>query len=198
MTELQILLKDRKKTVIKIQRIKTYICLIASHHLYTAVIMAECSKPSTFKEAKFTSDMVNLFFKKDSNPYEFMKPVEETANESIDEYKIYQDAVSQCQFDKRILESFAHWYAYSGFSVAMLRCNMGYIMQFGLSILERNNGKITEAEMIDSFACIIRAGKDLFTFYPGLVMRTFIETVKKFEEIEQKVELRKASNNCSK
>jgi hypothetical protein len=73
----------------------------------------------------------------------------------------------------------------------MLKCNIGYIIHFGLAIQERNVGKITEAEMWQTFANIIEAGDSLFTFYPGSVMRTFVKTVRKFNEIEQKIELRK-------
>ena len=173
------------------QRTKTYFAICASHSFDKAVITAQCAKPITLAEAQNTSNLINFLFKTDTNPYEFMKPVEESVNESIKEYQNYQDAVSICPYDKRILNSFAHWYAHSGFEVAMLKCNVGYIIQFGLTIQEWNIGKITEAEMWQTFANIVEVGDSLFTFQPGRVMRTFLKTVRKFNEIEQKIELRK-------
>jgi hypothetical protein len=131
-------------------------------------------------------------FKAETSPYDFMKPVEEIANESIQEYQNFQKAVSICPYEKQILTSFAKWYAHSGFEVAMLKCNIGYIIHIGLAIQERNIGKITETEMWQTFANIIEAGDNLFTFHPGGIMRTFLKTVRKFNEIEQKIELRKS------
>lgn len=135
--------------------------------------------------------MVNFFFKRDTTPYEFMESVEENANKSIDEYQKYQKSVSICPYDKRIITSFARWYTHSGFEPAMLKCNIGYIIQFGLTIQKRNLGMINETEMLQLFANIIEAGDSLFTFHPGLVMRTFVKTVRKFNEIERKIELRR-------
>jgi hypothetical protein len=191
MNEIDNINKELNQIKRQYQRTKTYFALTASHYFDLAVIKAQCAKPTTLSEAQNTSNLINFLFKADTNPYEFMKPVEEIVNESIKEYQNFQKAVSMCPYEKRILTSFANWYAHSGFDVSMLKCNIGYIIHFGLAIQERNVGKITEAEMWQTFANIIEAGDSLFTFYPGSVMRTFVKTVRKFNEIEQKIELRK-------
>ncbi len=191
MNEIANITKELNQVKRQLQRSKTYFALTASHYFDKAVITAQCAKPTTFAEAQNTSNLINLFFKADTNPYQFMKPVEERANESIKEYQNYQKAVSICPFDKRVLNSFARWYTHTGFEVAMLKCNIGYIIHFGLTIQEKTNGKITEAEMWQTFANIIEAGDRMFTFHPGRVMRTFIKTVRKFNEIEMKISQRK-------
>lgn len=180
-------MNDLKKLKKQIQQSKTYFALIAAYHFNKAVLASQCAKPSTFQEAKFTSDMINFFFKKETTPYEFMRSVEERVNESIKSYQEYQKAVSLCPFEKQALSSFAHWYSYSGFQSAMLKCNIGYIIHFGLTILEHKGGMITETEMLDTFERIISAGEDMFTFCPRLVKQTFLKAVVKFEEIESKV-----------
>lgn len=191
MNEIDNINKELNKIERQYQRSKTLLALNASHQLNKAVITAKCARTTTFKEAKFTSDMVNFFFKRDTTPYEFMESVEENANKSIKEYENFQKAVSICPYEKQVLTSFAKWYAHSGFEVAMLKCNIGYIIHFGLELQKRNLGMITETEMWQSFANIIEAGDNLFTFHPGRVMRTFLRTVWKFNEIEQKIELRR-------
>lgn len=174
------------------QRAKTYFALVASHYFDKAVIKAKCAKPTTLEVAQNTSNLINFLFKADTNAYQFMTSVEETANESIKEYQNFQNAVSKCPYEKQILTSFAKWYAHSGFEVALLKCNIGYIIHFGLTIQERYMGIITEAEKLQTFANIIEPGKNRFTFHKGVVIQTFITTVEKFNEIEQKVEYRKS------
>lgn len=175
----------------QIQRTNTYLALMTSHYFDKAVHSAKCEKPTTLEQAKFMSDMVNFFFTRDTEPAEFMESVEGNANKSIEEFQNFQKAVSNCPYDKRVLKSFALWYAHLSFEVSELKCNLGYVISFGLTIQERNNGKISETEMLQAIAKLIKAGDNLFPFHPGLVMRAFIETVKKFEEIEQKVKLRR-------
>jgi predicted phosphoadenosine phosphosulfate sulfurtransferase len=191
MNEISNITKELNQIKRQYQRTKTYFALTASHYFDQAVLTAQCAKPTTFEQAKSTSDKVNFFFKRDTTAYDFMQSVEETVNKSIQEYENFQTAVSIYPFEKRSLTSFAKWYAHSGFEVAMLKCNIGYIIHFGLAIQERNIGKITEHEMWQTFANIVEAGDDLFTFHPGLVMKTFLKTVAKFEEIENKVMQRK-------
>ncbi|HAQ18425.1 MAG TPA: hypothetical protein DCR40_04225 [Prolixibacteraceae bacterium] len=187
MNPIEINTKELNQLKRQFQRTKTYFAISASHYFDKAVITAQCAKPTTLAEAQNTSNLINLLFKADTNPYQFMTSIEETANESIKEYQNFQIAVSICPFEKRVLNSFAHWYAHTGFEVAMLKCNIGYIIHLGLAIQERNVGKITEHEMWQAFANIVEAGDDLFTFHPGLVIRTFLKTVAKFNEIEQKI-----------
>lgn len=191
MTEIDNINKELNQIKRQYQRTKTYFALTASHYFDLSVIKAQCAKPTTLAEAQNTSNLINFLFKADTNPYQFMKPVEETVNDSINEYQNFQKAVSICPYEKQIIISFAKWYAHSGFEVAMLKCNIGYIIHFGLTIQQRKLGMITELEMLQTFANIIEAGDDLFTFHPGLVMRTFVKTVRKFNEIERKIELRK-------
>lgn len=193
MNEIANITKELNQLKRQYQRTKTYFALTASHYFDKAVITAQCAKPTTFAEAQNTSNLINFFFKADTNPYQFMKPVEETVNDSINEFQNFQKAVSICPYEKQIIISFAKWYAHSGFEVAMLKCNIGYIIHFGLTIQERNVGKITDAEMWQTFANIIEAGESMFTFHPRRVMRTFVKTVKKFNEIERKVESRKST-----
>jgi len=182
--------KELNKLERQYQRSKTLFALNASHQLNKAVLTANCAKNTTFKEAKFTSDMVNFFFKRDTTPYQFMVSVEENANKSIEEYQKFKKSVSICPYDERIINSFSLWYTHSGFESAILKCNIGYIIHFGLAVQKKNLGMITETEMWQSFANIVEVGDSLFTFHPGLVMRTFVKTVKKFGEIERKIEKR--------
>jgi len=191
MKEIANIKKELNQIKRQFQRTKTYFALTASHYFDKAVITAQCVKPTTLAEAQNTSNLINFLFKAETNPYQFMKPVEETVNDSIHEYQNFQKAVSIYPCDKRVLNSFAHWYAHSGFEVAMLKCNIGYIIQFGITIQERNLKMITEREMWQVFANIVEAGDDLFTFYPGLVLRTFLKSVTKFNQIEQKIENRR-------
>jgi hypothetical protein len=192
MNEINNINKELNQLNRQFQRTKTYFALTASHYFDKAMIHAQCAKPTMLSEAQKTSNLINFLFKAETSPYDFMKPVEEIANESIQEYQNFQKAVSICPYEKQILTSFAKWYAHSGFEVAMLKCNIGYIIHIGLAIQERNIGKITETEMWQTFANIIEAGDNLFTFHPGGIMRTFLKTVRKFNEIEQKIELRKS------
>lgn len=192
MSEIVNITKELNQIKRQFQRTKTYFALTASHYFDKAVITAQCAKPTTLAEAQNTSNLINFLFKVDTNPYQFMKPVEEPVNESIKEYQNFQKAVSICPYEKQIIISFAKWYAHSGFEVAMLKCNVGFIIHFGLAIQERNVGKITETEMLQTFANIIEAGENLFTFHPGRVMRTFVKTVTKFNEIECKIAMRKS------
>lgn len=182
--------KRIKKIERQFQRDKTYFALMTSYYFDLAVHSAKCDSPTTIEQAKYTSDMVNFFFKRDTTYLEFMESMEGTANKSIEEYQNFQKAISNCPYDKRVLTSFALWFSHLSFEVSELKCNIGYIIHFGLTIQERNNGNISETEMLQAISKLIEAGANLFPFHPRLVIRAFLETVKKFEEIEQKVIMR--------
>lgn len=166
MTESQIIEKQRNKIKRQFQREKTYFALFTSHYFEKALSKSQCSS-------------------------HFMKPVDEMVNESIEEYQDFKKAVSAYPYDKQILNSFSRWYNYSGFEVAKLKSNIGYIIRFGLAITERNIGDISEAEMVQQFSEIIVSGKPVF--HPEQIIRMFLKAVTKFNEIESKIELRKAA-----
>lgn len=195
MNEVVNITKEKNQIKRQYQRAKTYYALMASSYFDKAVHSAKCDKPNTFEQAKYTSDMVNFFFKRDTTPAEFMNSVEDTSNKSIEEYQNFKKAVSICPFDKRALSGFAHWYSSMDFEVSDTKCHLGYIISFGLTIQEKNNGNLSEPEMLQAIANLIKSGDNLFPFHPRLVRRAFIEAVKKFEEIEQKVKLRRTKDN---
>lgn len=175
----------------KYDQICTYYALIASHHFDKALIHAKCARPLSLDEAEKTSALINFIFSKETSPLEFLQPVDQKANEAIDCFQHYQNAKTKCMFDQRVLEGFAKWYANSGFEVAMIKCNIGYLLYIGWAILEFRSGKISEKQRDEIIEEIVRPENNIFSFRAGRVRKSFVEAFLKFREIENKVASRK-------
>lgn len=176
-------------------RVCTYYALSASFNLERAVVHARCARPTTLKEAQNVSKLINTIFGKNTTPYEFMHPVDQVANESVEYFEHYRNALSKCMFDQRILDGFAKWYVHSGFETAFLKCNIGFILYIGLAMIENANGTISKKEMDDFIENVMNNENNLFSFNAKRVKRAFSEASLMLKKIEDKILIREYTRN---
>lgn len=185
-------MKDLIKAENKGRRIKCLLSLDVAHHLYKAQLHGQSANKTTLKEAEDTSNLINfLFGKKQTTPYEFMKPIDTVVDESIDEYIKYKEGVLRWPFNKRVLESFSMWYAGSLSETAMLKCNMMYILNIGEAIIQRESGVYNDLQVKNHIDQVRDVGSSIFGYYPKSIRKSFVNAMLKFNEIEQKIEARK-------
>lgn len=180
-----------KNTRQKLARAKAFYVLAAAHSLDKAIISSHCANhQNTLEHAQDISDQINFFWKAETTPYHFMKPIDETVNKSIEQFTIYQNAVNNYPFEKRAIESFCKWFVNTGWDASMIKCNMNYILYGGLAIQEFEKGKIDNKELSDSINAVIDAGQRFFTYKSMRVLRAFTQATNKLIEIENKIESR--------
>jgi hypothetical protein len=184
-------MNDCKKVEKTCRRMNCLYSLHLAHHLYKAQIKGQCANESTLKEAREISNLINfLFDKKQTTPYDFMKPIDRVINESIDEYEKYKEGVNKWPFNKRLLESFSKWYASSLPDTSMLKCNMIYILEIGKAVIQKETGAYNDLQFNNRKDEVINIGSSIFGYYPRAIMKSFVNAVLKFNEIEQKIEAR--------
>jgi hypothetical protein len=176
------------------QQIKCFICLQAAHCLDKALLKGELATPTTIKEAEHTAQFISFLFNREVNPLAFIRPVETTIDESIEEYNDYKRFLQSYPYDRHVMESFSKWYTHTGFETVFLKCNMMYIIHFGHAICEKNLKLINDDQLIERFNEIIKAGKAIFGCRPKTIMQAFLKAVSKFDEIENKIHIRKEAN----
>lgn len=191
MNDIKTIQKELKRSRKKFQRSKCFLALIAAHSLDKAIIQSHCAKPTNLKDAQNISDFINFIYQVETTPYEFMKSIEETSDNAIDNFNNYNDALKIWTYDRRVLEGFCKYYTNTGWDISLWKCQIQYILYCGMAIQQRDAGNITEQELEDYIKSVAEAGKTFFSFKPRSIMRSFNDAVAKFEEIENKVEQRK-------
>jgi len=172
------------------QQLNCLYCLIAAHALDKAILRGKLAKSTTLEEAQGTARLISLLFDENVNPYEFMRPIDENANKSIEEYKVYKKMVSEYPGNLRVIESFSKWYVNNGFEIALLKCNIMYIITLGSAISANRFGTINRDELIEHTEQYINKANKIFSYHPNSIKRCFLQAVLKYDEISTKVNKR--------
>lgn len=192
MIDLIQLKKEKVQISKQINRSKTLFALIAAHSLDMALISSHSVKnPATLEEAQRTSDMINYFYQENTSAFDFIKPVEDSVNKTIDNYNVFKSAIQKCPFEKQVLEGFCKYYSNTGWDISMWKCQINYIIYIGLAIQEHYLGNVTQDQLQESIDCVAKSGQKFFSFKPQWILRSFAEANNKLIEIEQKIQTRK-------
>ena len=191
MNELQNINKEIIKIRKQLLRSKCFYALLSAHSLNKAILNAKCVKPTSIDEAQGTSDFINSLFQAETTPYDFIKSIDETANNAIDNFNNYNDSLLIWAYDRRVLESFCKYYVNTGWDVSLLKCQIQYILYCGLAIQKHDAGNITKQELSEYIRSVAESGRTRFSFKPIQIIRSFNDAVNLFQIIEKKVELRK-------
>ena len=196
MNDLKQLRKEVAVTKKRFDRSRTFFALLAAHNFEMACINSSLAKhPTTLEQAKNTAGLVNLLYNENKSPFEFIKPTDELANKSIEYFNAYKTGLDHYTCGKQSIESFAKYYANTGWAISKWKCNINYILYIGIAIQQRNIGSISEKQLFESIDSVVNSCSKFFSYKPKRILRSFAEASRKLQEIETKIDTRNLSSN---